>query len=63
MDKHVVLVKQIDRKAPNRVCELVARFVIYTPRPSVQLNWLCDLIPIARNRLEIVHYRFYNTLT
>jgi hypothetical protein len=55
LGEHVVLVEQIDGEAANLVGQVAARFVVDAARLRTQLNGLRDLVPIARDRIELVH--------
>ncbi|MCY1374899.1 hypothetical protein D9M69_622700 [compost metagenome] len=57
-----MLVKQIDRKTTNGVSNLAARPVIDSSRLSAKLDWLCNFVPIARDRFEFVDNGLYNAL-
>ena len=50
-----MLVEQIDGKATNFVGQLTACLVVDAPRLRTQLNRLRDLVPVAGNRVELVH--------
>lgn len=58
-----MLVEEVDGKAANLVGQVAARFMVDAARLRTQLNGLRDLVPIARNRIELIHVGLDGGLT